>query len=412
MNRPDVIVEYSDYIRNYLKENEPKDWNVNLWGKFPASSNMLQKYFKHILEQGVGSRDKVKAIENHYKLNKRDTVDKKMFEIEGRTRSISNFLENKTVPFEKNLNFIAFIFDVPICTLNEFIENNTTKDKIQNSILENTLKKDKIHLQNLKNNELKPNTEPHKRTKPVKKSVLLSLSVIAVFFVLSIGFYSLGGQNNENSKEVAKSSFMPVDIGDQLFEIKAISANNQQDTGLNFHTVNIFNDKCLYKNQPWSFTTDPNGEDMNSSYGSPFNETIQSLHPILNGRATIANQMMEIHFNIANNTDKNLFFANLEVQVVNTFDAKAEQAKYNLYQSRNLEEVFDLTLSDKNLYGFTVSKQEVKPNEAIFCKCIITGDDKCKDLIYKIQIIADLVDIQGKHYPVISDKNYLIGFVD
>ncbi len=408
MSRPDIIVEYSDYIRNYLKENEPKDWNVGLWGKFPASSNMLQKYFKHILEQGVGSRDKVKAIENHYKLNKKDSVDKKMFEIEGRTRSISNFLENKTVPFEKNLNFIAFIFDVPICTLNAFIENN----KIQKVVVENTLEEDKIPLQDFTNTGLKPNIETHIKAKSVKKSVFLSLSVIAALFVIAIGFYSLIGQNDENINKVAKSSFLPVDIGNKLFEIKAITNNNQQDTGLNFHTFNIFNDKCLYKNTPWSFTIDHKGEDMSSSYGSPFNKTIQSLHPILNGRTTIANQMMEIHFNIANNTDKNLFFANLEVKVVKTFDAKAEQAEYNLYQSRNFEEVFDITLSDKNLYGFTVSKQKVKPHEAIFCKCIITGDDKCNDLIYKIQIIADFVDVQGKHYTVVSDKNYLIGFVD
>ncbi len=406
MNRPDVIVRYSEYIRNYLKENQPKDWNVGLLGEFPASSNMLQKYFKHILEQRTG-RDKRTALEKHYKLNSKDSIDKKMFEIEGRTRSIYNFFENKTVPFEKNLNFIAFIFDVPICSLNEFIENN----EIQEKILENNLtENDVAATKNSVNVETKQNTKVSKKTKSFRKPVFISLFFMSVISVFYIGFRYSMAQNNKNNK-LAYSSVMPVYIGDTLFERIAVIEDSQQDTGLHFHTINIFNDKCLSKNSAWSFDTDPNGEDMNSKYGSPFNEEIKSLHSILNGRTTIANQMMEIHFNISNNTDKNLYFSNLKVSVLKTFDAEAEKAEYNLYQSRTAEEVFNIVLSDKNMYGFTVSKKEIKPNEAIFCRCKITGDDKCNGLIYKIKIVADFVDANGKHFQTKSDKNYLIGFL-
>ncbi len=448
MNKPDAIVKYSEYIRNYLKENKPKDWNVSLWGEFPATSNRLQKYFKYILEHKP-SRDKVKALEKHYNFNSKDTIDKKMLEIGDKTRSIANFLKNKIDnPREKNLNFIAYIFDVPICSFNDFVENYTIQEeikpeikekveeeikeeveetikgeeveeeikeeekvKINDNVLENSITENDVAATPTSTNAApQQNTEVDEKTRSFKKHLFISMFLMSVIFIFYIGFYNSIAQNNNDNKS-AHRSVMPHYIGDTLFELITTVDNNQQDTGLRFRTVNIFNDSCLYKNGPWSFTTDPKGEDMNSEYGIPYNEEITPKYPILRGRTTIANRKMEIHFSITNNTNKNLYFANFMVSVLRTYDAKVEKAEYNLYQSRAAEQLLTINLCDENTYRFAVKKQEVKPNKAIFCKCEITGDDRCQGLIYRIKMVADFVDANGKHDTIRSDKDYFIGFV-
>lgn len=403
--RNDTKKAFAEYLRDELQP--PSDWNTELFGKFPGTVSMIQKYFGYILDQKPNS-EKAEAIELQYHLEQFNSLEKKIDYIDGRPRSIENFFKGQTVPYERNLNFIALVFDAPIKTLEEFVSYNN-KHKIESEESKkrqgmqakaNSLKQDFIPLQSL------------------PRSIALFLMIV---ILACIGFnYFHYGVSNSQSKSIKQrqpASFFPVDIENKLFvnKIKGI-VTPIQDTGrnteLNFHTINIFNDKCIYNEGTWSFVTDVAGEDMNSQYGKPFNENIKTLYPILKGRTTLANQLMDIHFNINNRTGENLVFSSFLIKILNTYDANTEKAQYNLYTERSEEIRFEVVLTNRNIYSYTTDKKRIENNESLFCRLRIKGDTNCMNLIYKFRIICDLIDANGRHYTIQSDKDYFIGFVE
>ncbi len=276
MNKNSAIVEYSDYIRDYLSKNPPKDWRVDLFGEFPSSSNMFQKYFEYILSKNT-NKSKILAIEKRYGLNRKDTIEQKAEVINGRTRSINKFFVNKTVPYEKNLNFIAFVFDVPINKFADFIENHKHREgkSTEKKVIEKTIEQHKEIPKNKivkkTEEEEKPITETSIKTKvksktkrKLHKEVIFG-TLLLILIVSGFMFFNFYVEKKVPvpNNTIKYSSFLPVDVGDKLFDGEVVPATNAADTGLSFHTVNIFNDKCLSKNKPWNFEVDSEGEDMN-----------------------------------------------------------------------------------------------------------------------------------------------------
>jgi len=417
-NSNETKIEFADFIREYLENNKPADWNNALFGEFPGTISTYQKYFGYILKQNNNS-EKVEAIEKRYKLNKSDKVEKKIKIIDGRPRSITKFFNEKIVPYDKNLYFIAVVFDAPIKTIEEFVKRQENEKK-QLTKKPEKAKKESFNIDNEIISEInEPKEDQNDRLKQFftkNKKIIGSVSLILLLFI-SVFLFQKYGKNNELKAENMHpiiSTFFPREMADSLY-VKKTTANNSEnilseDTIL-LHTVNIFNDKCLYKNSDWSFSTDPEGEDMNSKYGTPFNDEIKTHFNVLNGRTTIANEYMDIHFNIENLKNKTLYFSNLKIKIIDTHDAKVEKAKYNMYEIRSSEVIFEIILDDKNMKGCSANKEELKNGEALFCKLRIKGSEFCNNLIYELQIIADFSDIKGNHYQGVSDKNYFIGFV-
>jgi len=406
---------FADFIREYLKKNKPTDWDNSLFGEFPGTILMYQKYFGSILRQN-SNPEKIKAIEERYKLNKDDSVQKKIKVIDGRPRSIKIFFSKKIVPHEDNLNFIALIFDVPVQTVEEFVAYKHKSKLEKEPIIIEPAKIKPVVIKHVKT--VKTKNKIGFKNILTKRNAVVAMSVVFSFILITIILQKYNFTDNKlNAANQPKeeTGFFPQDIDRDLF-VKKVSVTNstkisEEDTVL-LHTVNIFNDKCLHKNSVWSFATDPNGEDMNSKYGEPFNEEIKTkFKDVLNGRTTIANEYMDIHFNLENLKNKTLYFSNLKIKIINTYDAKGEKAQYNMYESRSAEIKFELILDDKNTQGFTVDKEELKHGEALFCKMRVKGSEISNNLIYRFQIVADFVDTKGKHYQAVSDKNYLIGFV-
>jgi len=227
-----------------------------------------------------------------------------------------------------------------------------------------------------------PNSINKKNKRNLALISIIPVIIIILFFLhkFTNNKKDINNLENLNKHQIVQPTFFPQDIGSNLFVRKTISDINNTvplADSIFFYTVNIFNDKF----------------------------------PILNGRTTIANQYMDIHFNIENQMNKTLYFSSLKINVLHTYDAVSEQAEYNMYEVRTAEIRFELILNEKNMYGFTVEKEKLKSGEAIFCRMRVTGSESSTNLIYRLQIIADLVDTKGKHYQAVSDKNYLIGFV-
>ncbi len=209
-------------------------------------------------------------------------------------------------------------------------------------------------------------------------------------------------------------------MGDSLFvrntsnnTIETSSVDTINKDTILFNTFNILNDKCIHRNGSWSFATDPEGEDMGSSYGTPHNRVIKTIYPKLNGSTTIANQEMLISFSVKNVYNRSLYFSSFIVKVIKTYNAKAEQSKYNLYETRSDNELklSVVTLNNKkNYYPSTTYKEPISVNGALICNVKITGDNSCKDLIYNFKIIIDFIDDSGNHYSKESDKSYFIAF--
>ncbi len=76
---------------------------------------------------------------------------------------------------------------------------------------------------------------------------------------------------------------------------------------------------------------------MNSKYGTPYNETITELFPTQQGSINIANQKIDIDFSIENVNRQNLYFSGYVIKIIDTFDAIANKAEYNLYKSLSPE---------------------------------------------------------------------------
>lgn len=399
-DRKESLIAYADYLRRYLSVNTPPDWKKSMFGDFPGSTVMYHKYFTFVLEQTPDSR-KAKLIEQRFKLQKITTLEKKIEVIDGKPRSIERFFLDETVPHEQNLNFIAGVFDAPIQTLEQFIASQQTQISRDILPVENTSR-----------------FSPKKQRSPKRNQIIFTvtgvifLSVLAILFGNQL-FRHLNASPENPQMQSVENRFFLTDLGSKLYENRydkiEISDKSMIDTVL-FHTINIFNDRCLTKAGHWTFETDPKGEDMNSVFGQPFNEDIVTMYPQLNDVKTIANEQMDIHFNFENKFDFPIEFSSLKLVVTNTYDAKAEKASYNLYRARAEEQYYDVQLGQQNMYGFTVSKANITPGQALFCRLRVSGQPEAQNIIYKFSIIADFTDNAGKHYRTVSDKYFLIGF--
>lgn len=421
---------YAQYLRKELKENPPADWNTDILGVFPGRFTMFQKYFGHILAKNK-NKEKIAAIVKHYNLEKVKTVDEKIEIINGKPRSIERFFDGEVVPYEKNINFIAFIFDAPVKTFTKFVDLKDELIDIKENVdtPQMNVSSNKQYANNLKTSQNSKNTNVEKNeennfsipekdfriktfiTKHYKWSIAIA-SVLLFFLLLSD---KMDQSNTESKNKVQRASFFPEEIGDALFELNSQTASNITDTtSLTFHTSNIFNDKCVYKlNGAWSFVTDPNGEDMNSKYGIPFNVDIQGQYPMLNGQTTLANQSMDIYFNVYNQMNIELFFSSFKLKIINSFDAESEQAAYNLYTDRSNKPFFEININcDKNTYPYTTTKTNVSQGKPLTCRLRVNANEKCKNRILQFKLVCDLIDAQANHYTIESDKSYFIAFVE
>ena len=415
--RTETQKAFADYLRKELKK--PADWDEKLFGEFPGTVSMFQKYFIFLLEENKNQR-KIKAIERQYNLEQYSTLERKKEAIQGRPRNIEKFFKENTVPYEKNLNFIALVFEAPVQTLEEYAKIQDDTDNKQISEKQKNTKKSKNTLEHL---------SALFRFNYMTKSELHSRAIFVLLAVMLFGVGStlLAVDSDENAREnehvkagenterLQVNTFFPDYIADSLFIRSSQGAENtiaQNDSaGVFYHTTNIFNDKCIYKQGTWSFTTDSMGEDMNSNYGKPFNESIHSEHPVFEARKTIANQKMDIYFILKNQLNKQLFFSSFKVKILESYNANAENAKYNVYKLRGKDKHFKVVFDGKKSYGFTTDKKPIKSGGSLFAKLRIKGNSKCTGLIFRFRIISDCVDANGNHYKVKSDKDYLIGFV-
>ncbi len=422
MAHEDKRKSYADYIKSYLKTNPPKGWT----GDFPGSQAKIDNYIEHILRKGEDHK-KVKAIDERFNLVANLSATQKMIDINGRTRSLYDFLkkDGTKIPYRRNLELTAIIFGVPITTHYDFLKQNAQQENSEtetpDEILEETppeiSEEPKISEEkNTTPKELESSEEPEEKTKKTAqttfKTIAVSLFLVAIFsgFVYTI-FFTKVTTKNENMQI---SSVMPVDIGDKFFDGEiSKTETNPNDTGLIFYTRSIFNDYCLTKNEAWNFEVDTNGEDMkNPEFGSMFAETIQELYPHTVGRVNIANITMELRFEIKNSFDKTMCLENMMIRVLDKYDTKAEKATYNVYQDRDLEQSVFITFSTQKTYRFALERTSLKKNETISFKCTINGDSHCDNKIYRFKIVADFLDVNSRqHYYVESDKTYLIGFV-
>lgn len=385
---------------NYLRENisKPADWDENLFGKFPGTPAMYQKYFGYILEKGE-NLEKIEAIESQYGLKKDFSLDKKIEIIDGRPRSIYNYFKNGTVPHEANLKFIATVFDFPLKTIEEYIE---------------------FVNKNISENE---NTT-QQQIRPLKKSKLIAISLVVLVFIVFSGIYlkKIFADNQAPSEmqnnKLSYPSVMPKNAGDSIFISK--TPNPDADLSLDtivYQTIYICNDELIYKEKDnWSFETDPKGEDMSSEYGGEFGRDIYTIFPTLRGITKIANQRMVLRFTITNFTEKSVSFSGLKVTIEDTHDAVAEKAKYNLYQHRAEEVSYEIKFNPKqNGYSILTQNETIEAGATLTCDIDFTGTDDCEGRIFEFYIVADILkNEKGKlkktHVNVRSDKNYFLGF--
>ncbi len=423
-----------EHFASYLRENKkaPSDWEIGLFGEFPSTQTNYQKYFGKILEENTNQL-KIQAIEAHYKLDNDISLKKKIELINGRPRSIVNFYNGDSMPYESGLKFIALVFEYPIKTLEQYVV--WQKEQKENELKEEAKKKEQqeyeIKKQAINNIVVGLKEEAHKKEEQIKpkeaqKTTKVGITgwkkIITKFIALPIGFllilfFTYSIVNNIYNQNINKNSVIPKYVGSEIF------VNNSGDNepavhpdsvGLLFaeyHTVNIFNDKFIFTNNKWKFVTDPNGEDMNSKYGTPYNETITELSPTQTGSINIANQKIDINFNIENTNKKNLYFSGYVIKIISTFDAKANKAEYNLYKSMSHEMKLSQVefLDDKKAYSFQTDKELIKSGNVVFCKIPISiATHSYRNKILEFEIIIDLVDKKSNHYEIKSDKTYFI----
>lgn len=408
-SRKESKKKFARYLRSQIQR--PADWNTNLFGDFPGTVSMMQKYFGYILEKAPNS-EKAKAIETHYNLQQYDSLEKKIEIIDGKPRSIEKFFRKETIPYEKNLNFIALVFEAPIKNMEDFVATPSLHAKPAA----------KKQVSNKPTTKAQRNSLHPSKLNMLQYAAGIVLLAGLVFFALR--FFkdrTLHAESKQKTPRVAQiktASLFPMHIHNKLFIRKVSHAtptttNDSVEPGLFYHTVNIFNDKCVYKKKgAWSFDTDPKGEDMNSPYGTPFNEDIHGIYNMLNGQSTLANQSMDIHFNIENRTDKKLVFSAFKLKITDSYSAKTEQAAYNLYQARGDEPYFEILLDGKNIYPYTTNKETIARGESLFCRLRVKTGENCTERICRFKIVCDLVDTRGNHYRVESDKNYFIAHVE
>lgn len=330
MDRRKNLASFADYLRTELFKNQPKDWNINQFGKFPGTSYMFQRYFTHILTENKNTK-KIACIEKRFRIKKDSDLVSKIKTIDGKSRSIEKFFTDKTIPHENNLNFIALVFDAPIHNFADFLKSQTKPSAQEKTEL--TKQSDKTQ----KTNNFKINN----------KVLLLAASVIVLLISIYPISILLDNKTTTNEKILQEhAGFFPqnlsLDFVENSYELtdnKRIRTNT--DTVL-MHTLTIYNDQAVYTQDNWSFATDAKGEDMNSGYGKPFNEDIISVKPMLKGTVTLARERMDIHFNIQNLYDTPLFFVGLKLNVDTTFSATVENAKYNLYKPFGRELFYNL----------------------------------------------------------------------
>ncbi len=407
------------HFASYLIENKkaPSDWKAELFGQFPATQTNYQKYFGKILEENTNQL-KIEAIEEHYKLDNSISLEKKIYLINGRPRSIVNFYNGDTIPYESGLKFIALVFEYPVKTLEQFVDWQKEQQnyEIKKQIINNIVVSLKEHAKK-KEEQVKP--KEAKKTKKVGitgwRRIITKFIALPVSFLLIL-FFTLYTVFNIEIKD--NNSVIPKYVGSEIFvnnsgdSEPAISPDSiAGEVPALYHTVNILNDKFIFTTNEWRFSTDPNGEDMNSKYGTPYDESITSLFPTQKGSINIANQKMDIDFNIENINRKNLYFSGYVIKIIDIFDAKANKAEYNLYKSLSHEmKLSQVDFSeDKKDYLFKTDKELIKSGNVLFCKIPISVNNRAfNNKILEFEIIVDLVDKRGKHHKIKSDKTYFI----
>ncbi len=450
---------YAKYLRKYFKANSPLDWKkFNVDGfinrDFPGMETVtvtdFQKYFGLILDANKNKK-KIAAIEERFNLTNYNTVEKKIEIINGKPRFIEKFFRDSNLtPQVKNIEFIAFIFDAPIKSLKEFttyfMEQKNAKENLQivkssefiaekPVVLKVTLP---FKISETQKEEASPISTPISQQKEIQKqnievvetenvNVVNTVKIqkrhhtfsfaFAAVAAIVLGFFFLFPSAEKEAKsspvkEVKIKSLIPVYAGDSLF-IGTMKSNLPPQTTpfIKFKTTKIYNDEFVYSpTNAWSFETDPEGEDMNSSYGGFIEENIHTLYPVQSGKVTLANQNMYIKFDIQNRLGKKLRFTNFKISVEKTYDVKAENAKYNLYENRGIDKLLKITLSNNKNYLRGTDNKEIKDGENLLCHLYIDGDNFCNDLIYKFNIVCELIDSDSKLYTIKSDKSYFLGF--
>ena len=441
---------FADYLRETLVP--PTDWYVGTCGSFPPTVHYLQIYFEQILRENSNSL-KIKAINNFYELNEIHSLEKKIEKIDGLPRSIQNFFVKKTVPNEDRLNFIALIFESPISTLREFETRRehkqpTAEVAVEAEVMNNVTETEPVFVKEEKfqnteyqinnDNSFPPETNMislkskgkfflNTRQRRIVTFLSIALVVIAIA-ALKINYAALAGASLVNS--TAERGFMPLYVGDSLFAGSAVSLNVLENDeqinenqipppldsslivrNLQYATVSIYNDQYLYSLRPWSFEVDGNGEDMNSKWGNPYNSDIADLYPTLRNTITLANNVMELSFNISNRNNLSLFFHAIKLKIVERIRITPDHTSYNIYSFRNTlsDIILGVSLCDNDLYGIETNHNEIAANKAQFCKLRVHNSSENENTICKFRISVDLVDAAGNHYIVESNKDYFLG---
>ncbi len=244
---------------SYLIENKkaPSDWQIGLFGEFPATQTNYQKYFGKILEENTNQL-KIQAIEAHYKLDNDISLKKKIDIINGRPRSIVNFYNGDTIPYESGLKFIALVFEYPITTLEQFVD--WQKEQQEYAIKEATKKKEqqeyaikeaakKKEQQEYAIKEAAKKKEEQIKPKEAQKTKKVGITgwkkIIAKFIALPIGFllilfFTYFIVNDVYNKKASENSVVPKYVGSEIF-VPILGTTNQLFTQilLAFYLRNI-----------------------------------------------------------------------------------------------------------------------------------------------------------------------------
>jgi len=397
---------------NYLRQNlqAPSDWNAELYGSFPATMQMFLNYFTDILERGE-NRVKIKALEDHYELVNCKSIKERKTKINGGPRKIQNFFKDtEIVSYESSLNFMAVVFESPIKSLAEFaqFQKQTTQLNSIAEIADNTKKTEEKELLE----------SPPNQPKPKRAYIYAAIGLCVFIFAIASVTHLLKANSHEVDtlgQRLLQNTFKVKNIGDSAFcGVFPIPADMNKDTvQLDYLTINIFNDLCIYSTKGFPFATDSAGEDIYSRYGGDYRDMIRPTFPMPANTVTIANQTMDIYFGITDKTGSGKYYtANLLISITEEYPIKENSPyKYNVYQERELSDKgLPVVFDGKKNYAFATDKKQLPANLMQGFSVHIKGNENCENQIYKFKIVVDVVDLQGNHRKIESDKEYIIAF--
>lgn len=177
-----------------------------------------------------------------------------------------------------------------------------------------------------------------------------------------------------------------------------------------FRTNQLMNEDFIFTTGKWPFEVDSLGEDVMSQY-SPgvVRNTRVSLYPFKSNEPTIANDSLQIRFQVSTSSRKKYYIDNVFLSIIENYD-RTENMYLNTWEGKFEEHAYSVNLLPTKVF-YQVSTDLIqlnRKNPEHFNLKVYMDRKRFKDQIVRFKIVLNLHLDSNEKLSLESDKSYYI----